>query len=112
MITEITNTSSPHMAAWLCARRDELTDELDRLERDLREATNSLVREIPPRHENDDVIDRLRAAAAYELDCIDAALMRISAGEYGACERCGEPIENWRLRALPQATHCQSCARC
>jgi RNA polymerase-binding protein DksA len=37
---------------------------------------------------------------------IDAALARIDAGTYGVCERCGRPIAEERLEALPWATLC------
>jgi DnaK suppressor protein len=37
---------------------------------------------------------------------IDAALVRLEAGAYGVCERCGRPIETARLEARPTArTH-------
>jgi DnaK suppressor protein len=41
---------------------------------------------------------------------IDAALNRISAGNYGKCQRCGKGISLARLRALPAAALCLSCA--
>jgi RNA polymerase-binding protein DksA len=37
---------------------------------------------------------------------IDAALKRIDAGTYGACEVCGHPIAPERLEARPWATLC------
>lgn len=44
------------------------------------------------------------------LDEIDAALARLSAGTYGICERCGEPISEERLDARPVARVCIGCA--
>jgi DnaK suppressor protein len=41
---------------------------------------------------------------------IEAALVRIRKGEYGACEACGVAIPDARLNALPQARQCVSCA--
>lgn len=41
---------------------------------------------------------------------IDAALARIAAGTYGACERCGNEIGAARLEALPSARWCLECA--
>jgi RNA polymerase-binding transcription factor DksA len=38
------------------------------------------------------------------------ALGRIDNGTYGACERCGRLIARERLRAMPSARHCISCA--
>jgi DnaK suppressor protein len=42
---------------------------------------------------------------------IDAALGRIEAGTYGTCERCGKPIGEERLDAMPYATLCIECKR-
>lgn len=41
---------------------------------------------------------------------IDAAAARLDAGEYGACEQCGEPIGEDRLSARPVARTCIRCA--
>ena len=40
------------------------------------------------------------------LKAIDEALVRIDAGTYGRCERCGGESEQERLEALPWATLC------
>lgn len=40
---------------------------------------------------------------------IDAALGRVDAGTYGACEVCGKPIPHARLEAVPEATLCVGC---
>jgi RNA polymerase-binding protein DksA len=37
---------------------------------------------------------------------IDAALQRMEDGTYGRCGRCGEPIAEERLQAIPWATLC------
>ncbi len=37
------------------------------------------------------------------------ALQRLSGGEYGLCEECGEPIAPARLRAMPEVTTCVRC---
>lgn len=46
-----------------------------------------------------------------ELDRIDAALERITSGEYGFCARCGEDIGLERLASDPTTPLCISCAR-
>jgi DnaK suppressor protein len=46
-----------------------------------------------------------------ELAQIESALQRIKHGRYGRCETCDEPIAAMRLKALPYATECISCAR-
>lgn len=40
------------------------------------------------------------------LGKIDRALERMTDGTYGACTRCGKPIEKARLKALPYADLC------
>jgi DnaK suppressor protein len=45
-----------------------------------------------------------------ELDEVNAALRRLSAGEYGICEVCESQIGPARLRALPWARLCIRCA--
>jgi DnaK suppressor protein len=45
------------------------------------------------------------------LKAIDAALVRIDAGTYGACVSCGAPIAPERLEAMPWATLCIDCKR-
>jgi DnaK suppressor protein len=44
------------------------------------------------------------------LSQVDAALRRLNDGDYGRCERCGEPIAAGRLEARPTATTCIKCA--
>jgi len=41
----------------------------------------------------------------------DAALERIEGGTFGTCEKCGKPIGDERLEALPYATQCIDCKR-
>jgi RNA polymerase-binding protein DksA len=40
------------------------------------------------------------------LEKIERALERIEDGTYGLCERCGNPIEKARMKALPYAHLC------
>ena len=44
-----------------------------------------------------------------EIRDIDAALMRIAAGNYGVCINCEVSIETDRLKAYPTAKRCQPC---
>jgi DnaK suppressor protein len=43
------------------------------------------------------------------LGAVEAALQRMDAGSYGVCERCGQPIVEERLEALPAARLCLRC---
>jgi len=45
------------------------------------------------------------------LEQVHEALGRISAGTFGRCQECGEPIAKPRLQALPYTPHCIQCAR-
>jgi DnaK suppressor protein len=40
---------------------------------------------------------------------IDQALLRIEEGTYGECARCGKPIDERRLEALPTARYDAAC---
>ena len=55
-------------------------------------------------------VQALLDGARADLVEIDAALGRVSAGTYGVCERCGEPIGAERLEARPSARECVRCA--
>ena len=55
------------------------------------------------------VLARLDARERSEIEEIDAALVRLRAGTYGACEGCGGSIPLPRLRAIPATRHCLTC---
>ena len=46
-----------------------------------------------------------------EIRELDAAAVRVASGTYGTCERCGSPIADARLEALPAARRCIACVR-
>ena len=52
----------------------------------------------------------LLEAARQQTAAVDAALRRLEAGRYGACDRCGQPIGVDRLAARPTAATCIRCA--
>ena len=108
----IAHVGPPRAATRLCARQRELFDRLCRLDRDVRRLNDPLVRDFPDQavqRQNDEVIDRLRAATDWELDQIDSALERIASGSYGTCARCSQPIDPARLEVLPHAALCAPC---
>ena len=57
------------------------------------------------------MVASLGRGAQERLAQIDRALARLDDGTYGICPRCGEPIDERRLAALPAAEHCVACAR-
>lgn len=53
----------------------------------------------------------LRDRNAQHLAEVEAAIARLDDGTYGTCVRCGRPIAQERLDALPWAAHCIECQR-
>jgi DnaK suppressor protein len=53
----------------------------------------------------------LEGHSAHVLAEIDQALRRIDEGTFGTCARCGKPIGEERLEAMPYATLCIACKR-
>jgi len=53
----------------------------------------------------------LRDRAEHQLVLVDEALARLDAGTFGTCVRCGRPIPDDRLEALPWAPRCIDCQR-
>jgi DnaK suppressor protein len=51
----------------------------------------------------------LRDRSQAHLELVEAALQRVDAGTYGACARCGKPVAEARLDALPWAANCIGC---
>ena len=97
----------------LLARQRELTDRGVRLHADQRREADPLSTDAPDRaiqRENDVVVDSLGDAVAIELAAIKQAMARLDAGRYGVCTSCGHEISAKRLKAVPYATQCQSCA--
>lgn len=48
----------------------------------------------------------MRENVEHLLEQVDRALEKIEEGTYGLCDRCGQPIEEGRLQAMPEATLC------
>jgi DnaK suppressor protein len=55
--------------------------------------------------------DKLDANGVMQIEQIDLALSRMSIGDYGICESCGDEIALKRLEAIPWARLCVDCAR-
>jgi DnaK suppressor protein len=103
----------------LTQERHAVLDRLAALERDF-----SAIIEASGHANADDEHDPEGATIAFErqhvaalldqardqLAAVDAAIGRLADGQYGRCERCGQPIAPARLAARPTATTCISCA--
>lgn len=100
--------------ARLSSKKAELEERIERLTRDQRHADEPVekdVEEQASQRENDDVVVELLRESQRELQQIIRALVRMDAGEYGACVACGGDIGEGRLQAIPEATHCIKCAK-
>jgi DnaK suppressor protein len=104
----------------LMAERARVVDEVqslqDDLARSLEDATDEDGNDSHLGDSATETLDReieqsLEENAEHLLASIDAALERIDNGTYGICERCGKPIGEERLEALPYATKCIECKR-
>ena len=60
--------------------------------------------------EQDEVLEGLDEAGRAEIAQIRGALARLDTDDWASCARCGGPIGEGRLRALPFATSCVGCA--
>ena len=55
------------------------------------------------------ILSRLEGREKHELDEIEDAVLRLEAGSFGLCERCGRAIALARLRAMPATRYCLDC---
>ena len=92
------------------AQLEQLVRRVGRIEDDLRTSHDRDWTERAIEVENDPVLERLDEAGRGELAAIRSALARLNEGTYGSCARCGAPIDERRVEAMPAATTCLSCA--
>lgn len=50
-----------------------------------------------------------RNYALQQIEKVEDALKRLEQGKYGVCDRCGQPIPEERLEAIPLTTMCVKC---
>ena len=70
--------------------------------------------ETSPEEGDPDVWEREKIASLLrnmenKLAEIERALRMTERGDYGLCERCGQPIDPARLKVMPTATLCLKC---
>ena len=58
---------------------------------------------------NQEIALRLGERESQMVADIDQALLRIEEGSYGTCARCGKPIDERRLEAVPTARYDATC---
>jgi phage/conjugal plasmid C-4 type zinc finger TraR family protein len=97
----------------LLERRRRLLRQVARLEDDLRWLETDVEPELVEAGQ-DEMLARLAARLdehdRAELTAIENALDRIERGDGATCRTCGKPIPEARLRAMPTADTCVSCA--
>ncbi|MCJ1881711.1 TraR/DksA family transcriptional regulator [Pseudomonas nitroreducens] len=88
----------------------EYSKRAEAIRRDLGRSHSPDFAEQSQQRQNDDVLRALLAEAEAGMRLVGMARLRLADGTYGECARCGEAIEERRLRALPAAEHCLRCA--
>ncbi len=110
-------------AAVLEKQRDKLVEMRRRIEREFNRGAEAIAQDIAapgdlsrvPTHPADQDVEGLDVEVAIghsqdeALEAIRLALRRIDEGTYGQCEKCGGPIGEQRLSALPYAVRCIDC---
>jgi RNA polymerase-binding transcription factor DksA len=91
-------------------RLGELKARIARIEGELEQPLSDSFAEQAVEREEEEVLEDLGAAGVQEVRMIEAALKRITAGTYGVCVRCGDPISDERLDVLPHTPLCRNCA--
>jgi RNA polymerase-binding protein DksA len=105
-----TMTTDDSIANALRARLAELTRRVGDIDSELRKPLSADFSEQAAELENQDALGAIENSELQEIRQIQLALQRIAEGTYGTCANCGEPIDPKRLKALPTATRCISCA--
>ena len=94
----------------LRARMVELHAHMHVIEDALDERPTPDVEDRAVERESDEVLEGLGNAELLEFRTIEAALVRVTDGEYGLCVNCGDKITEARLDVLPATPKCQKCA--
>ena len=97
----------------LLTLKEELSQRVDALESDIHhkdEAVEKDFAEQATQAENDDVLNALDDEAKTIIIQIDNALLRIENKTFGICVDCGAAINEERLKVVPYAALCISCA--
>ena len=103
-------TTREGIAEALKTRLSELKSRVAKIESELRTPLSSNTEEQATELENQDALASIGNSEIHEIRKTEEALKRISEGTYGVCVQCGEVIDPKRLRALPTAAKCLSCA--
>jgi DnaK suppressor protein len=103
-------TKNEDIAKALKTRLSELTGRVAEIDSELRKPLSADSEERATDLENQDALEGIKNSEILEIHQIQGALKRIAEGTYGFCVQCGADIDPKRLRALPIAARCISCA--
>jgi RNA polymerase-binding transcription factor DksA len=92
-------------------RMSVMQDRLASLKKDASATHSGDSAEQAQERENDEVVDAIGNETAQSIREIGAALARLEEGTYGDCEACGGDIGEARLKVMPEATRCVTCAQ-
>lgn len=102
--------NDPGIKILLEERLRELAERVEEIDDDLHEHEEDDFGDRAIETAGDEVLEELGSAGLREIQQIRAALVRLEKGTYGVCTRCGEPVGERRLEAIPHAALCISCA--
>lgn len=110
----MTSISQQHLATIrgvLVRRLADLQGRGIRIDGELGQPVSADADDAATEREDDEPLQGAARVLAREAAEVAAAVVRIDAGTYGDCTRCGEAIAPARLEAEPEAALCIGCAR-
>ena len=108
--TPVLNEDFAEIHDILIAKREELSNRLERIKENLTAGRSADSQEQAQELENAEVVDALGNEARLELSQIARALEQMKNDTYGICVTCDEEIPLARLKAYPFADRCIRCA--
>jgi DnaK suppressor protein len=103
-------TKHQNVAKALNARLSELKLRVAKIDRELHTPLPADSEDQATDLENQEALEAVEKSGIQEIRRIEQTLKRISEGTYGICTQCGADIDPKRLKALPTAMRCISCA--
>ncbi len=101
------------MKAILLANKKEIIDQLTSNSSDMKHIIETMDTKDDIDLASDTIdatlIDTLSTKDLNRIKLIDSALTRMEQGKYGLCVKCGKPIAQARLEAIPHALMCINC---
>ena len=94
----------------LQVRLAELIERMEQVDDQLGNASDDDFEEMATEAADDETLESVGQASQNEANQIKDALMRIKNGSYGICTACDKAILPERLKAVPYASRCASCA--